>query len=118
MLTTLFLLSLMFIESVNVQDIRTLTLLRMIDTEYQCTGQSCSPTIVIYASNVRRCQMACTTNSQCRTLTYNQSDNRCEMFADIPAHNGYLLNQVGTVTMTTIDSRKLSARKLQTQNLV
>ena len=118
MLRVLFLFLLETIGFVSVQDIYTLTLLKMTDTQYQCNGQSCSPAIVIYAANIRRCQMACTSNSQCRTFTYNQSDKRCEMFADIPAHNGYLLNQVDVITMTTIDSRKLSARKSQTQNLV
>lgn len=111
MLSVLFLFLLEIIAFVNVQDIRTLTLLKMIDTQYQCTDQSCSSTIVSYTSTVRRCQMACTADSQCRTLTYNRSDNRCEMFADILAQNGYLLSQSGAVTMTTVDSRKLSARK-------
>lgn len=95
----------------HVQEIRTLTLLKMNNIQYQCTGQNCVPSVAVYVANLRRCQMACTDNAQCRTATYNQSDSRCEMFADIPEHNGYLMAQVGVITMAAIDSRRLSARE-------
>lgn len=111
MLTICFLFTLYSIISVNAQDIRALTLSKMNNIQYQCAGQSCSPSIIIYALNLRRCQMTCIDNLQCRTVTYNQSDGRCEMFADIPGHNGCLMTQLGIITMTAIDSRRLSARK-------
>lgn len=105
----LFLLS--FIKTVSVQNIRTLALSKITDLQYQCVGQSCASSIVIYGTTLRRCQMACANDLECRTMNFNQSNGRCEMFADIPGNNGYLVTQVGIVTMTAIDSRKSSARK-------
>ena len=109
MLSTLLLLTMQMMASGGVPNIRTLTLFKMNNVHYQCTGQNCVPAIVVYAANLRRCQMTCIDNAECRTVAYNQSDRRCEMFADIPSNNGYLMTQIGIITMTAIDSRRLSA---------
>ena len=111
MLNTLLLLTMQMIASGGTQDIRTLTQSKMNNMQYQCTSQNCVPSTVVYAANLRRCQLVCIDNVQCRTWTYNQSNRRCEMFADIPEHNGYLTVQIGAITLTAIDTRRLSARK-------
>lgn len=84
-------------------------LLKTNNIQYQCANQSCLPSIIIYTSSLIQCQLACTNNLQCRTVTYDPSNKRCEMFADMPDQNGNLVAQGGIITMIAIDSRKLSA---------
>jgi hypothetical protein len=93
------------------QDIRSLLLSEMIDIEYQCNNTGCSPSTIISVSNLRNCQLVCLSDTQCRTVTFDQSNQQCEVFSDIPSQYGQLLAQTGVVTMTAIDDRRLSARK-------
>jgi hypothetical protein len=93
------------------QDIRTLKLYKMNDIKYQCINLGCSPSTIVSASNLRRCQIACLSDTNCRTVTFDQSNNHCELFADIPSQYGNTLAQAGVVTMIAIDGRQLSARK-------
>jgi hypothetical protein len=93
------------------QDIRSLLLSKMIDIQYQCNNPGCSPSTIISVSNLRNCQLVCLSDTQCRTVTFDQSNQQCEVFSDIPSQYGQLLTQTGVVTMTAIDDRRLSARK-------
>ena len=111
MLFALLLLTSQMIALSNLQNVRSLPLLIMNDTQYQCNGQNCVPSIEVYAANLRQCQMACTNYAQCRTVSYSLFDAKCEMFADISEYNGHLATQPGVITMTAVDSRRLSARE-------
>jgi len=83
----------------------------MIDFKYDCTNQGCSPLSTAYVSSLRACQIACLSDTQCRTVNFYQSNNQCELFADTADQYGSYLAQMDVVTMTAIDNRKLSARK-------
>ena len=111
MLCTLILFSFICIVPLAVQDIRTLKLSKIIDAKYDCTNQGCSPLSIVHVSNLRACQIACISDTQCRTVNFYQSNNQCELFADIPEQYGSFLTQANVVTMTAIDDRKLFARK-------
>jgi hypothetical protein len=60
---------------------------------------------------LRNCQLACLSDEQCLTVTFDQNSNQCELFSDIPSQYGNLSAQTGVVTMTAIDGRQLPARK-------
>ncbi|CAF3875367.1 unnamed protein product [Adineta steineri] len=52
--------------------------------------------------------MACLTYDNCRTITYDKSTNRCEIFVDTPSQYGSLVTQTDYVTMIAVDDRRLS----------
>jgi hypothetical protein len=82
---------------------------KFVDTKYQCNNLGCSPSITVPASDLINCAFVCLTNTQCRTVTFNESNNQCEVFSDVPSQYGNLLAQTGVVTMTDTDGT--SARK-------
>jgi hypothetical protein len=109
MRNTIVLFLFIIITQIASQNSYTLLLTQINDVQYQCNSPSCSAPIVISASNLRACQIACLTNSNCRTVTYDQSNNQCKLFADIPSQYGSMVTQAGFVTLTAVDNRQLSA---------
>jgi len=108
---TLVLLLLTFIAPSASQNIRTLLLSKRSDVRYQCVDPGCSsPTNIIVATLID-CEIACLSNINCRTATYDQSNSYCELFADIPSQYGNIVAQADVVTLMAIDDRQLSARK-------
>lgn len=83
----------------------------MIDTKYQCNSPGCSPQTIVFTLSLRDCQIACLTDAQCRTASFSQSINQCELFADIAGQYGTLLAEANVVTMIAIDDRAQSTRK-------
>lgn len=100
-----------FITLSSAQEIRTLKLFKIDNVRYQCFQSGCSILTFGYVYNLRRCQMYCLSHLQCRTVTYESSTHRCELFIHIPGQYGDLVAQIGVVTMTAVDERRLSARK-------
>lgn len=105
------LLLLIIVNQLVSQNIRTLKLSIIIDTKYQCLSPGCSTSNLVYESNLRRCQIACLSDTNCRTITFDQSNNHCELFPDIPSQYGNMSAQADVITMVAIDDRQLSARK-------
>jgi hypothetical protein len=93
------------------QDIRTLELSIMDNTKYQCVDSGCSPSTIIPGSYLRGCQIDCLSQSNCRTVTFDQSSNQCELFVDRASQRGNMLTQTGVLTMIAIDARELSTCK-------
>ncbi|CAF1480985.1 unnamed protein product [Adineta steineri] len=89
---------------------RSMMLSRFIDIKYQCNNLGCSSSIVDPASSLRDCQFACLADAQCRTVTFDENSNHCELFSDIPSQYGNLLAQSGVITMTVIDDRQVTDR--------
>ncbi|CAF1178264.1 unnamed protein product [Adineta steineri] len=67
--------------------------------------------MIIFGTNSKACQIACLTNMNCRTVTFDQANNKCELFADVPSQYGSLMAQADFVTFIAIDNRQLSPRK-------
>ncbi len=111
MINTKLLLLLTIITQSISQEIRSLLLSEMMNIKYQCNSTGCSPSTIVSVSSLVDCQLVCLMNTQCRTITFDQSNDKCEVFSDIPSQYGDLLVQTGVVTMTAIDDRELSARK-------
>ena len=93
------------------QDTRTLMLSIVTNIKYQCDNPGCSPSTIVSVSSLRNCQFVCLNDAQCRTVTFDEYSNQCELFSDIPSQYGNLLAKTGVVTMTVIDHRQLSACK-------
>ncbi len=89
----------------------TLMLSIMNDVRYQCVDPGCSSPIIISVSNLKSCQIACLMDANCRTATFDQSMNQCELSPDIPSQYGSMISQAGVVTLIAIDNRQKSARK-------
>ena len=64
----------------------------MFDAKYQCNSTGCSPSTIASVSSLRDCQFICLSNTQCRTITLDQSSQQCEVFSDIPSQYGQLLS--------------------------
>ncbi|CAF3926678.1 unnamed protein product [Adineta steineri] len=107
--TILLFLFLIIVTQTISQDIRTLSLTKLNNIQYQCTVSGCSSSNTVLALNLRACEIACLVNINCRTLTFDQSINQCELFVDIPSQYGSLITQANIITMTAIDDRQLSA---------
>ncbi len=108
---TVVLLLLTIIAQSASQNIRTLFLSKINDVQYQCVDPGCSSPTIITVANLRDCEIACLSNVNCRTATYDQSNSECGLFADIPSQYGNIVPQAGVVTLMAIDGRQLSARK-------
>lgn len=93
------------------QNVRTLQMVRVNDVRYSCNNTGCSPSTTVSQSNLLHCEMACLANTDCRTVSFAQSNKQCVIFVDIPNQFGNMLAQPGVVTSSTIDERRLSARK-------
>ncbi|CAF0742476.1 unnamed protein product [Adineta steineri] len=83
---------------------------RFIDIKYQCNNPGCSSSIIDPASSLRDCQFTCLADAQCRTITFDENSNQCELFSDIPSQYGNLLAQSGVITMTVMDDTQVTDR--------
>lgn len=108
---TQLILLLAVIKHSNSEDTRSILLSITNNVRYQCNQAGCSPSNVISVSSLRRCQIVCLTDSQCRTVAFNLITNQCETFPDIPSQYGSLTAQLSFLTMTATDQRRLSARE-------
>jgi hypothetical protein len=108
---TIVLLLLTIIVQSASQNIRTLLLSKTKDVQYQCGDPGCSSATIISVATLIACEIACLSNVNCRTATYDQSNSECGLFADIPSQYGSIVPQAGVVTLMAIDGRQLSARK-------
>ena len=105
------LLFIVIIAQTVSQDTRSIRLSRANDVKYQCNNVGCLSSTIVSVSSLRRCEMVCLSNSECRTVTFDSYTKQCEMFPDILCQFGNLSVQLGAVTMTALDYRRLSARK-------
>ncbi|CAF1522287.1 unnamed protein product [Adineta steineri] len=102
--------SIIFVIPIDSQNIKTLLLTERNDIRYECTNSSCSTPTIILGTNLRDCQLACLTDNNCRTITFDPSINQCELFTDSPSQYGSLIPQIGVVTFTA-DDRQPPTRK-------
>ena len=111
MITTSLLFPLLLVLAIDAQDLRTIKLNKMFGIEYQCTHEHCSMSTVLFTPNLTKCQIACISNAQCRTVTFEPSSYRCELFPDMANNYGQFVLNPNVVSLVAIDDRRLSARK-------
>ena len=111
MLSALVVFEYVLIAQSVSQDIRSIELSEIINVKYQCNSVGCSSPIILFATNLKDCQFGCLDEPQCRTVSFYQSMNRCELYIDGPDQYGALLNEAGVVTVIVIDDRQPFTRK-------
>lgn len=93
------------------QDMRTLVVNKLNDVRYDCIDPGCSSSIMISVASFARCYIACISSNNCRTVTFDQSTKRCQLFTDFPSQYGTLTVQNNCITLIAIENRILSFRK-------
>lgn len=106
----LFVFLIIIIIQLDATNINTLLLSQINDVRYQCIDADCSISTIIFRPNLKACQMSCLTNMNCRTITFDQINHQCELFADIPSEYGSLIAQTDVITFIAIN-RQLPTRK-------
>ncbi|CAF3784771.1 unnamed protein product, partial [Adineta steineri] len=76
------------------------------DSKFQCANTTCLPFINVITSNVRNCQVACLTQSQCRAATFHRSTSNCELFADMLNQNENMLADDDATSMNVISGTR------------
>ena len=111
MIHQLLLLLLIIVAPAITKDFRTLRMSKVSDVKYQCAASGCSPSTIVTASSLINCQIACISESNCRTITFDESTHQCELFVDTPNQRGNLLVEAGVLTMIAIADQTVSTCK-------
>lgn len=103
--------SLLIVSTCSIaQNMRTLRLSQINDMDYQCNNPGCSPSTQITALTLRRCQLFCISDNNCRTATYQRLNQTCRLYPDIPSQYGIIVPAIDVITLLAIDERQLTAR--------
>ncbi|CAF4298362.1 unnamed protein product [Adineta steineri] len=100
---------LMIITQAVGEDAQSMTMSLMVDSKFQCANSTCLPFINVITSNIRNCQIACLTQSQCRAATFHRSTSNCELFSDMLNQNGNILADVDATSMNIISGTRFPA---------
>lgn len=99
------------IDQAISQNIRSLYLTQLVNTQYECNSSNCSLSILISSSDLVSCRIACLSNEQCQTATFNRNNNQCNIFADIASQYGTLSSHFNVTTMIANNRTQFSASK-------
>ncbi|CAF1358120.1 unnamed protein product [Adineta steineri] len=99
----------LIIAQATPDDMRSICFSKIDDMNYQCISTGCLSFTNATVSNLRHCEMACLANINCRTATFDQSSNNCQLFENIPTEYGSMSSQAGVVTLVTISIRQAPA---------
>ncbi|CAF3563380.1 unnamed protein product, partial [Adineta steineri] len=102
----LFLLVLLIIKC-RCENSRSVFLRKFLDIKYICNESSYSPSIIIFGKNQRQCEISCLNYLQCYLLTFDLSNNHCEIYSTISIDYGNLIQQQNVITMITLDNEQL-----------
>ncbi|CAF1301115.1 unnamed protein product [Adineta steineri] len=96
----------MIIKQIIGEDTGSVIMSLISDSKFQCANTTCLPFINVITSNIRNCQVACLTQSQCRAATFHRSTSNCELFGDMLNQNGNMLTDVDTTSMNVISGTR------------
>ncbi|CAF4097455.1 unnamed protein product, partial [Adineta steineri] len=99
----------MIITQIIGEDTGSIIMSLVPDSKFQCANTTCLPFINIITSNVRNCQVACLTQSQCRAATFHRSTSNCKLFADMSNENENMLTDVDASSMNVIRGTRFPA---------
>ncbi|CAF0919884.1 unnamed protein product [Adineta steineri] len=84
------------------------------DSKFQCANTTCLAFLNVITSNIKNCQVACLTQSQCRAATFHRSTTNCELFGDILNQNGNMLADVDATSMDVISETRFPSESTTT----
>ncbi|CAF1057140.1 unnamed protein product [Adineta steineri] len=96
----------MIITQIIGEDTGSMILSLVPDSKFQCANTTCLPFINVIKSNIRNCQVACLTQSQCRAATFHRSTSNCELFGDMLNQNGNMLADVDATSMNVVSGTR------------
>ncbi|CAF1443645.1 unnamed protein product, partial [Adineta steineri] len=96
----------MIIKQSVGEDTRSVRMSLIPDSKFQCANTTCLPFINVIASNIKKCQVACLTQIQCRAATFHRSTSNCELFADVLNQNENMLADVDATSMNVISGTR------------
>ncbi|CAF4318596.1 unnamed protein product [Adineta steineri] len=92
----------MIITQIVGEDTQSVIMSLSFDSKFECANIICSPFIDIITSNIKNCQVACLTRSQCKGATFYRSTLNCQLFDNILNQNGNMLADVDAISMNVI----------------
>ncbi|CAF1224432.1 unnamed protein product [Adineta steineri] len=98
--------SFMIITQTFGQDIRSEEMSVIPDSRFQCTNTTCLPFISVITTDIRNCQFACLSQSQCTGATFHQPTSNCELFDNMLNQNGNILADVDATSMNVISGTR------------
>ncbi|CAF0822768.1 unnamed protein product [Adineta steineri] len=101
----LWLLFMIITQSIG-EDTQSMIMSLIVDSKFQCANTTCLPFINIITSNIRNCQVACLTRSQCKAATFYRSTSNCELFDNMLNQNGNMLADVDATSMNIISGTR------------
>ncbi|CAF1453607.1 unnamed protein product [Adineta steineri] len=96
----------MIIAQVVGEDTQSMMMSLMINSKFQCANTTCVPFNNVITSNIRNCQIACLTRSQCAAATFHQLTSNCELFAYMLNQNGNMLADTDVTSMNVISETR------------
>ncbi|CAF3906819.1 unnamed protein product [Adineta steineri] len=99
----------MIITKVVGEDIQSMMMSLMPGSTFECANTTCLPFDNITTSNIRSCQLACLTQSQCTAATFYESTFDCELFDNTVNQNGNMLADVDATSMDAISGTRFSS---------
>ncbi|CAF0904416.1 unnamed protein product [Adineta steineri] len=96
----------MIITQVVGEDTQSMIMSLMVDSTFECANTTCLPFINVVTSNIRNCQVACLTQSQCKAATFYRSTSNCELFDNIFNQNGNMLADTDATSMSIISGTR------------
>ncbi|CAF4075105.1 unnamed protein product [Adineta steineri] len=102
------------IAQVVGEDTESIIMSLMINSKFQCANTTCLSFNNVITSNIRNCQVACLTQSQCRAATFHQSTSNCELFDNILNQSGSMLADINTTSMNIISGTRFSSESTTT----
>ena len=75
--------------------------------QLQCANTTCIPFATVIVANIRKCQITCLAEVQCKTASFHKLTSNCELFPEIPNSNTNMVANMDTVTMIVIDGTRI-----------
>jgi hypothetical protein len=88
-------------------DLRSFHISVLAGWQFQCSNTTCSPFNTVIVSSVRKCQMACLAQIQCRIANYYQSTSLCELFVQALNQNSNMSLNADAVAMIVMTETRI-----------
>ncbi|UJR07204.1 hypothetical protein I4U23_011492 [Adineta vaga] len=76
-----------------------------------CVNTTCPSLITVVVPNIRRCQMACLKQVQCKAGSFHQVTPNCKLLGDILNQNMSMLPDSSVISMVIISESRFSPAK-------
>ncbi|CAF1463399.1 unnamed protein product, partial [Adineta steineri] len=96
----------MVITQVVGEDAQSIIMSLMPDSTFECANTTCLPFDNVTTSNIRSCQLACLTQSQCTAATFHRSTSSCQLFNNMLNQNGNMLADVDATSINVISGTR------------